>query len=80
MALFYFRVLDKDGGGASESAHEFASLADAKAEARRALGEMAADGLPGEALNMMSVEVLDAQKQSLIEVRLLIEELPKGLS
>ena len=44
MALFYFRVLDRDGDAASESAHEFASLAEAKAEARRALGEMAADG------------------------------------
>ncbi|OLP52480.1 hypothetical protein BJF92_02570 [Rhizobium rhizosphaerae] len=80
MALFYFRVLDRDGDAASESAHEFASLAEAKAEARRALGEMAADGLPGAPLNMMSVEVLDAEHRSLVELRLLVEEVPKGLS
>lgn len=45
MPKFYFQLLDRDGVGATETGYEFASIDAAKAEARRVLAEMAAEGL-----------------------------------
>ena len=77
MPKFYFQLLDGDGVGATETGYEFASIKAAKAEARRVLAEMAAEGLPAEPLNMLSVELFDESRRPLAEIRLILEEIPK---
>ncbi|MBX5165057.1 MULTISPECIES: DUF6894 family protein [unclassified Rhizobium] len=77
MPKFYFELLDRDGVGTTETGYEFASIEAAKAEARRVLAEMAAEGLPSEPLNMLSVELFDESRRPLAEIRLILEEIAK---
>ncbi|MBY5701035.1 DUF6894 family protein, partial [Rhizobium leguminosarum] len=46
-------------------------------EARTALAEMAADGLPTGDYNMLSVEIFDQQHNPIREIRLILEEIDK---
>ncbi|MBP2444807.1 hypothetical protein JOH51_002246 [Rhizobium leguminosarum] len=41
------------------------------------LAEMAAEGLPAEPLNMLSVELFDERRRPLAEIRLILEEIAK---
>ncbi len=77
MPKFFFQVIDRTGAEPTEFALEFPSLDDAKQEARRALAEMASEGLPAEPLNMLAVELFDENKVPITELRLLLEEVPK---
>ncbi|OWV70164.1 hypothetical protein ATY77_19180 [Rhizobium sp. R634] len=76
MPKFYFQLFDRDGVG-SETGYEFESIEVAKAEARRVLAEMAAEGLPAPPLNMLSVELFDDSRSPLAEIRLILEEIAK---
>lgn len=77
MPKFIFQLVDGTSSDATEIEHDFPSLDDAKREARQTLGEMAREGLPAKPLNMLSVEIFDANNSPLHEVRLLLEELEK---
>nr|WP_210282997.1 hypothetical protein [Rhizobium sp. BK049] len=73
---FHFQLFDRDGVG-TETGYEFESVEAAKAEARRVLAEMAAEGLPTAPLNMLSVELFDESRKPLAEIRLILEEIAK---
>lgn len=77
MPRYYFASIDRDGLIPPERTYEFANDVEAIAEARRALAEMALDGLPKEPMNMLSVEVFDEKRQPIMEVRLTLETIPK---
>jgi len=80
MATFYFQLLDHEGVRPTEMAYDFDTAEAAIDEARTALTEMAADGLPTSAYNMLSVEVFDAQRKPIREIRLVLEEIDKSHS
>jgi hypothetical protein len=73
---FFFQILDEEGS-LVETSGEFATVENAKIEARRALAESAMDGIPGPPLNMYSVELFDEERHAIIEYRLLYEEVAK---
>ncbi|PCK83641.1 hypothetical protein CPT32_28050 [Rhizobium sophoriradicis] len=77
MPKFYFQLFDRDGAGVTETGYEFETVEAAKAEARRVLAEMAAEGLPAAPLNMLSVELFDESRRPLAEIRLILEEIAK---
>ncbi|UVD55485.1 hypothetical protein NE852_15445 [Rhizobium sp. Pop5] len=77
MPKFYFRLFDRDGAGATEMGHDFASVEVEKSEARRILAEMAAEGLPSAPLNMFSVELFDESRKPVTEIRLILEEITR---
>ncbi|MCV9967478.1 hypothetical protein OIU34_37235 [Pararhizobium sp. BT-229] len=60
MSSFKFRFKDQDGDLASDESYEFSDLFAAIAEAKRVLGEMALDGLPGQPDEALAVEVLNS--------------------
>ncbi|WP_064695931.1 DUF6894 family protein [Rhizobium aegyptiacum] len=76
MPKFHFQLFDRDGVG-TETGYEFESVEAAKAEARRVLAEMAAEGLPTAPLNMLSVELFDESRKPIAEIRLVLEEIAK---
>ncbi|KPH05830.1 hypothetical protein CO657_35725 (plasmid) [Rhizobium acidisoli] len=78
MAMFYFQLLDHEGVRPMEMAYEFDSTEAAIKEARRALSEMAAEGLPASDCKMLSIEVFDAQRNPIREIRLVLEEIDKS--
>jgi hypothetical protein len=78
MPRYYFSSIDRDGVSPAERTFEFANDLEAAEEARKALAEMALDGLPGEPMNMLSVEVFDEARQPIVEVRLTLETIPKS--
>jgi hypothetical protein len=78
MATFYFQLLDHDGVRPSEMAYDFDCAEAAIDEAKTALSEMAADGLPSSEYNMLSVEVFDSQHKPIREIRLVLEEIDKS--
>lgn len=77
MATFFFQLLDHDGVRPREMTYDFHSPEAAMEEARTALLEMAADGLPTSEYNMLSVEVFDKRHRPLREIRLVLEEIDK---
>jgi hypothetical protein len=60
--------------------YDFDTAEAAIEEARKALSEMAADGLPTSEYNMLSVEVFDEEKRPVREIRLVLEEINKSSS
>jgi hypothetical protein len=78
MPQYYFSVVDRDGASPAERSYEFENDAHAVEEGRKALAEMALDGLPGEPLNILSVEVFDAAREPIVEIRLTLEFVPKA--
>jgi hypothetical protein len=77
MATYYFQLLDHDGVRPTEMAYDFDTAEAAIDEARTALSEMAADGLPAGDYNMLSVEVFDDKRRPVREIRLVFEEIDK---
>jgi hypothetical protein len=77
MPRYYFASMDRDGVTPPERTYEFANDFEATEEARKALAEMALDGLPQAPMNMLAVEVFDEQRRPIIEVRLTLETIPK---
>jgi hypothetical protein len=77
MATFYFQLLDHEGVRPTEMAYDFDTVEAAIEEAKTALSEMAADGLPTGQFNMLSVEVFDEWHTPLREIRLVLEEIDK---
>jgi hypothetical protein len=57
MATFYFQLLDHDGVRPTAMSYGFEPVEAAIEEARTALTEMAADGLPTSDYNMLSVDI-----------------------
>jgi hypothetical protein len=78
MPVYYFQLLDHEGVRPTEINYDFASEQAAFDEARTALAEMAADGLPRGDYNMLSVEIFDEQHKPLREIRLILEEIDKS--
>ena len=77
MPKFFFQIIDRTSAEPIEVEHDFATAEEAKRQARTAMAEMARDGLPEEPLNMLTVEVFDAERKPIIELRLVLEEIPK---
>ena len=77
MPKFYFQLLDGTGQDAVESEFEFDNFEVARSQAKSALGEMAREGLPEDPSNMMSVEILDGDRNPLLEIRLTFDEIWK---
>ena len=77
MPLFHFvavvdgEVADAEGGG------EFSTLAAARVAAREALGKIAAQRLAAGECEFISVEIFDAVKTPLTEIRIEVREIPK---
>lgn len=76
MPLFYFRTTDQEGFSAEDRGFEFADEQAALLEAKIALAEMAADGLPQEPVSMIGVQVLNEDHVLLVEMRLVLETIP----
>ena len=76
MPGFHFRIVDRDGVFSTEQAFEFDSAEAACRHAKTVLAEMALDGLPGEPVNTYSVQVLDARRSPIFEIRLMVETIP----
>lgn len=76
MPGFHFRIVDRDGIFSTEQAYQFESADAACRHAKTVLAEMALDGLPGEPVNAYSVQVLDARRHVIYEVRLKVEIIP----
>lgn len=76
MPGFHFRIVDRDGIFSTEQAYQFENADAACRHAKTVLAEMALDGLPGEPVNAYSVQVLDAQRHAIYEVRLKVEIIP----
>jgi hypothetical protein len=64
----------------TEVEYDLDSFEAAKTEARRTLGEMARESLLGDTPDMISVEIFDDSHRPLLEVRLLLQEIPKQFS
>ncbi|RAX41250.1 DUF6894 family protein [Rhizobium tropici] len=77
MSKFLFQLLGQKGPLPVELEYNLATVEDAKRQARTALAEIARDGLPEEPLNMLAVEVFDHERRPIVELRLLLEEIPK---
>jgi len=73
VARYYFDVTDDAGSFSDETGIDYATLEGAKAEASRALAEIARDRVPGPDRLLFVVSVRDERKQPLFEVRLTIE-------
>jgi hypothetical protein len=74
---FYFSTVAGDGTIQSQIPAEFDDTDFAKLEARRILANLASDGLPREPPDMMSVEIYDADRKPLFELRLVLQEIVK---
>ncbi|KRB61524.1 hypothetical protein ASE04_21985 [Rhizobium sp. Root708] len=79
MARFYFQLLDHEGVRPAEMVYDFDTAEAAIEEARTALSEMAADGLPTSEYNMLSVEVFDEDRKPIREIRLVLEEIDRTI-
>lgn len=77
MPQFYFQLLDGLTSDVVEVIDDFASTEDAKKEARRTLAEMARESLTRGMPDMMSVEILDAARKPICEIRAVVEEIQK---
>ncbi|MBY3379482.1 MULTISPECIES: DUF6894 family protein [Rhizobium] len=77
MPTYHFQLLDHEGIRPTEMSYEFETEQAAIDEARTALAEMAADGLPTGDYNMLSVEIFDQQHNPIREIRLILEEIDK---
>ncbi len=73
MPQFFFRSTDQDGFSAEDRGFEFPDFEAAIEEAKLALAEMAADGLPQEPVSMISIQVLDSNHVLVCEMRLVME-------
>ena len=73
MARYYFDVTDDKGSYPDAIGIRFATIEGAKAEATRALAEIARDRVPGPDRLVFIVAVRDERKDPLFEVRLTIE-------
>jgi hypothetical protein len=77
MPQFYFTTVAGDGTINSQIPAEFADTELAKLEARRILANLACDGLPRDPPDLMSVEIYDADRKPLFELRLALQEIVK---
>jgi hypothetical protein len=73
MPLYYFDTRDDRGFVPDDTGLEFDTLEQAKADAARALVDMARDRVPGPERLVFVVEVHDENKRLLVEARLIIE-------
>lgn len=78
MPLFYFRTTDQEGFSAEDRGFEFEDEHAALREAKVALAEMAADGLPQDPVSMIAVQVLNENHILLVEMRLVLETIPNS--
>lgn len=77
MPIFHFRSGDEAITSATPLLFE--TKEDAINQARLALCEMAPDQLSENAMDLITIEVQDEAKQPLVEVRLIIEVIPKTI-
>ncbi|NRP21843.1 hypothetical protein LPJGGPFB_05102 [Ensifer adhaerens] len=78
MPIFYFRTTDQEGFSAEDRGFEFDDEEAALREAKVALAEMAADGLPQDPVSMIGVQVLNEDHILLVEMRLVLKTIFHG--
>lgn len=78
MARYYFDYHDNDEVDPDEVGTEYASMEEVKAEASRALAELARDVLPGSVVRALSIEVRNDLGPALrVSLRFEVEQLQK---
>jgi hypothetical protein len=77
MPRYLFQLLDGTGADATELERECDTFEDARANAKIMLSDMVRSGLPEDSGNMMSVEIFDADKLPLVELRMTFDEIAK---
>ena len=77
MTQFYFTTIAADGAIRTGIPCEAGDLDGAAKEAKRELSRLAAQGLPDDPINMLSVEIYDEQQKPELELRLVMEEIRK---
>jgi hypothetical protein len=77
MPQFYFTTIAADGTIRTGIPCEAADIDAASKEAKRELSRLAAEGLPDDPINMLSVEIYDEQQKPELELRLVLEEIRK---
>lgn len=77
MPTFIFQLLDGSGTDATEIQHEIDTLDEARSEARTLLRELVAKGSRDEFGDMMSVDIFDAERRPVVELRLTFNEIAK---
>lgn len=80
MAKFYFNISDNDGMTGGDLPYEYPTLADAVAQAKTVLSEMALDGIPRDDGSRLAVEVVDMDRRPLVTVSIVlrIDRAPGG--
>lgn len=78
MARYYFDYHDNDEVDPDEVGTEYASMEEVKAEASKALAEMARDVLPGSVVRILAIEVRNDLGPALrVSLRFEVEQLQK---
>lgn len=77
MPTFIFQLLDGSGADATEIQHEIDTIDGARSEARTLLRELVAKEPCDEFGEMMSVEIFDAERRPILELRLTFDEISK---
>ena len=78
MPIFTFQTIDARGEEPTKQIVECIDVDAAVLDGRRLLADLAAEGLPENAMGMISVEVFDSEKRPIVEYRLLFEEIAKS--
>ena len=77
MPTYFFQTTDNSGPTALDRGFDFTDDKAAQEEGRRLLVEMAKDSFPGPPMDMLSVEIFDAEHKPILEIRLVLEVIPK---
>ena len=77
MPLFRFVAVVDGEVAEAEDGGEFSTLAAARETAREALGRIAAQRLAAGECEFISIEIFDASKTPLTEMRIEVREIPK---
>lgn len=77
MPRYFFTTVDASGSAQSDVSFDFLDIEAAKDEAMALLSGMVKEALPGPPLDMLAVEIFDEDKKPLVELRLLLEVIPK---
>ncbi|MFK0335610.1 hypothetical protein [Rhizobium sp. 2MFCol3.1] len=77
MPTFIFQLVDGSVGDVTEIQHEIDTLDEARSEGRTLLRELVAKGSPDEFADMMSIEIFDAERRPIVELRLTFDQIEK---
>jgi len=77
MPRYLFQLIDGSAADATEMDFEFDTFGAARSKAKTMLCEMVLKGLPEHTGDMMSVEIFDANKVPLLELRMTFDKIAK---